>query len=290
MAEMEERQPLQPVLVVDLFPELLAGLISLLSGLSEEDWLKPTVCTPWTVKDVAFHLLGGDIGYLSWQRDQYSAFPEINSWEHLIELINLQNDRWFQTGRRFSAQLLLELLEFTGEKFVDFIGSLDPFELSNPVEWAGPDPAPKWIDIAREYTERWHHQQHIRDAVGKPGFQEPRFLTPVLDTFMLALPQTFSQTPAETGTTIQVEIIGPAGKSWVLEKLTDQWELNIGESAHWQAKVEIDDDTAWRVFTRGIEYQKFIVEGCDPGEPGSRAKSFTDGFDHCIIKFRNERN
>jgi hypothetical protein len=27
-----------------------------------------------------------------------------------------------------------------------------------------------WLDIAREYTERWHHQ-HIRDAVGKPGLK-----------------------------------------------------------------------------------------------------------------------
>ncbi|MEN8241616.1 MAG: maleylpyruvate isomerase N-terminal domain-containing protein [Chloroflexota bacterium] len=265
---MDERQSLQPVLVVDLFPELLAGLISLLTDLSEEDWLKPTVCAPWTVKDVAFHLLGGDIGYLSWQRDEYSAFPEINSWEHLVELINQQNDRWFQTGYRFSTQLLLELLQFTGEKFTHFIASVDPFEMSNPVEWVGPDPAPKWVDIAREYTERWHHQQHIRDAVGKHGFNQPRFLTPVLDTFMLAVPQTFNQTQAETGTIIQIDITGPAGRNWILEKLPDRWALTIGESSGWQAKVELDEDTAWRVFTRGIEYQdslsKAVIQGNQP--------------------------
>ena len=36
------------------------------------------------------------------------------------------------------------------------------------VNWAGPEPAPIWLDPAREYTERWVHQQHIRDAVRNP--------------------------------------------------------------------------------------------------------------------------
>ena len=26
-----------------------------------------------------------------------------------------------------------------------------------------------WLDVAWEYTERWRHQQHVRDTVGRPG-------------------------------------------------------------------------------------------------------------------------
>jgi hypothetical protein len=44
------------------------------------------------------------------------------------------------------------------------------------------------LELAREYTERWLHQQHIRDAVGAPGQTDPRFLAPVLATFAHAFP------------------------------------------------------------------------------------------------------
>ena len=51
-----------------------------------------------------------------------------------------------------------------------------------PIDWAGPEPAPIWLHVAREYTERWVHQQHIRDAVGRPGLNERRWLGPVLES------------------------------------------------------------------------------------------------------------
>jgi hypothetical protein len=60
------------------------------------------------------------------------------------------------------------------------------------VSWVGPDPVPNWLDVAREYTERWTHQQQARDAVGMPGLREPTFMAPVLATFVHALPQAFA--------------------------------------------------------------------------------------------------
>ena len=51
--------------MADLFPDLLQRLFSLLSGLSEGDWRKPTAWPGWSVKDVALHRLGIEIGNLS---------------------------------------------------------------------------------------------------------------------------------------------------------------------------------------------------------------------------------
>jgi hypothetical protein len=42
------------------------------------------------------------------------------------------------------------------------------FAMGEPVTWAGPEPAPIWLDIAREYTERWLHQAQVRDATRNP--------------------------------------------------------------------------------------------------------------------------
>ena len=60
-----------------------------------------------------------------------------------------------------------------------------------PVSWAGEQESANWFDIAREFTERWHHQQQIRLAVEKPGIMTREFYYPVLDCFMRALPYSY---------------------------------------------------------------------------------------------------
>ncbi len=44
---------LAPVLVTDLFPGERQQLLQLLASLEQEEWFRPTVCTGWTVKDIA---------------------------------------------------------------------------------------------------------------------------------------------------------------------------------------------------------------------------------------------
>ena len=41
-----------------LAPEIYAGFVSFLASLDADDWLAPTVCVGWTVKDISAHLLG----------------------------------------------------------------------------------------------------------------------------------------------------------------------------------------------------------------------------------------
>ena len=73
-------------------------------------------------------------------------------------------------ARQASAPAPLDLLAVTGPQDAAYHGSLDPHApaLFN-VAWAGEQTSPNWFDIGREYTERWHHQQQIREAVGAPG-------------------------------------------------------------------------------------------------------------------------
>jgi uncharacterized protein (TIGR03083 family) len=245
----------QPIHVAHLFPEILDHLIRLLRALSAEDWGKPTVCSGWKVKDVVQHLIGGEIGNISRKRDKFEYTPEtpIQSAQDLVELINSLNDSWVQVTKRISPPLLIDLLEFVGEQASDFFISLDPYELGEPVSWAGPDPAPIWLDLAREFTERWHHQQHIRDAVGKPGLKEPRYLTPMLDAFVRALPHTYRDFTAPEGRSMTLAITGDAGGEWTIRRESSKWELYVGRHEAPQTRVCIDQDDAWRLFTKGID-------------------------------------
>lgn len=254
-----------PILVVDLFPETLDSLVELLSGLTVEDWGHPTVCACWSVKDVALHLLGVEIGNLSSRRDKRQAGSHISEWDVLVNHINHSNQEWVEVSRRVSDQHLIELLGFVGPKVYDYYRSLDPYEIGGVVSWAGSNPQPIWLDLAREYTERWHHQQHIRDAVGKPGLKGSKYLQPVLSTFIWSFPHAFRHANAASGTSITLSVVGESGGDWTVVCTESGWVLFEGKSDSPGAKITIEDDLAWRMFTRSIELgtakTRAVIEG-----------------------------
>jgi len=148
---------------------------------------------------------------------------------------------------------LIELLDFVGEKAYEYLRSLDPFEIGGSISWAGPEPQPVWLDIAREYTERWHHQQHIRDAVKKPGLKDAKFFSPVLETFMRALPYTFRHVSEPDGTSITLSVSGDSGGQWTLLREKGRWGFYQGTTMEPDTEIILEEDIAWRFFTRGIE-------------------------------------
>ena len=250
-------QPPPPVMVAELFPGERAALLGLLRSLSTEQWAGPTVCAGWSVHEVALHILGGDIGILSIRRDGYrkassGPYLDLSDWETLVAFINRQNDRWVQATQHISPRLLCDFLELTGEGIAQHFAQLDPFAPGVPVHWVSAEPGPVWMDTAREYTERWAHQQHIRDAVRQPGLKERRWLAPVLAAFVHALPQTLQPINAPAGVSVQLTITGEAGGSWSAVRTDQGWALTIDATPPPDARVTLDQEIAWRLFTKGL--------------------------------------
>lgn len=244
------------IIVVDRFAPLRTHLLTLLADLGEDDWARPTAAPRWSVKDVTAHLLGGDISILSGKRDGFRSSHKVESYDQLVELVDRLNAEWVLAARRMSLRLLREFLAFSGPEVEKCFASLDPMEMTGPVGWAGPDPAPVWFDLAREFTERWHHQQQIRDATGRPPLYDPYFLSPVLDTFVRALPYAFRNAMAPTGTFVRFEISGGSGGVWFLHRGEEAWNLFLDSTAEPVTNVVLPQDTAWRLFTKGIGREK----------------------------------
>ncbi len=242
----------QPIQVVHLFPEVLDALLELLTELRTEDWARPTACPGWTVHDVALHLLGDEVGYLSRKRDGHVLPTEIEGWDGLVAWLDAQNALWVRALRRLSPRLLGDLLRVVGQQVCAYLNTVDPHALGGPVSWAGSEPAPVWLDLAREYTERWLHQQHIRDAVGRPGLREPRFLAPVLDTFVRGVPRAYQGVEAPDGTVLALTIAGDAGGRWFLLRESQRWGLYLEVDGIPQADVTLSQELAWRLFTKGL--------------------------------------
>ena len=237
---------LTPVRTEHLFAPLHDELMALLRDLRAEEWSAPTAAGAWTVKDVAAHLLDTAIRRLSIQRDGYlppGAFDP-----------NGANRDWVIAAQRLSPRILIELMERYGRENADFLASLDPFAKAQwGVAWAGEEESPVWFDVARELTERWHHQQQIRDATGRPPLNEP-YLAPVLATFVRALPVTYRDVVAPSGTTIVFN-------DWTLLREANTWTLYEGRTPNAITTIEMPDDVTWRLFTKQRVDPQARIEG-----------------------------
>src|SRR6202165_6018421 len=253
-------QEVEPVMVVDLFPEERKFLLELFAELEEEDWRRPTVCAGWTVRDIGLHLLGDDIGYLSGKRDGFKnpffANRDMEGWESLVQNINEANELWVRAMQRVSPALLADLLALTGKQFYEYVASLDLMAMNGAVSWAGPGAAPVWLDIAREYTERWLHQQQIRDAVNRPGLKDRKFFHPVLDTFVRALPHTYRDVAVTDTTVVKLVVTGEARDLWYVVGEVNGWSLYKAVELQAASVVTMDQEICWRLVAKGIDKER----------------------------------
>jgi uncharacterized protein (TIGR03083 family) len=262
--------PLPSINAVPLFPEERSALLDVLTSLTPADWSRDTSCPGWSLKDIVAHLLADDFGRLSGGRDKHrsghfapsaagaspgavvASSPERFEAE-LLDFVNRQNELWVEATRRLSPQVLVDLLRWSGAETQRYWESLDLDAIGMPVSWAGPEPAPRWFDVARELTERWLHQQQIRESAGIAPLYDPHIFVPVLDTFVRALPHTFRNTDAPEGTLVRL-VISEAGAPlrYDLVRGAGAWRLFPPLDSDADAEVTMPADTAWRVFTKGI--------------------------------------
>jgi uncharacterized protein (TIGR03083 family) len=251
-------KPLGPILAAHLYAKLEARLLELLGSLTAEEWEKPTLAAKWKVKDVAAHLLDTQLRKLALCRDGYAPeAPRIGSPAELSARVNRLNQEGVALYRRLSPRVLIDLMELASRQSSEYHESLDPFaEAVFAVSWAGEEKSANWFDTARELTERWHHQQQIRLAVGKPGILTREFYHPVLDCFLRALPFHYRTVDAPPGSFAQFNVTGDAGGSWYLCREGEVWRLLSGPVGERISETIIPQEIAWRIFTRGIDREQ----------------------------------
>jgi uncharacterized protein (TIGR03083 family) len=253
----------KPIDARPLFESELASLLDMLRGLSPTEWIKVAV-PGWTVHDLAAHILGDYYGRLGLSPDgcQRVAAPG----ETLEALIHRVNQEWVDVHADDGPAALIDALELAGAEVARQFETADLEAAGVGVSWAGVNPAPGWLDIAREFTEYWTHRQQIRRATGRDTDPEPHAFSTVLDTFMRALPHTLRHTGAPLGTQIQVIVDGPAGGTWIVTATADHWSLAESSSGPPTTSVWLDAETAWRLCTRGIDPSTALARGRIRGE------------------------
>ena len=245
-----------PVPTIHLFSPLDQLLIELLHSLTAEEWALQTLAPAWKVKDVAAHLLAGNVRNLSISRHNFydPSAAHISTYQDVVQYLNLINNDWVKAMQSVSPQMLITLLSITNSLYSDHLAKLDPIEKAIfPVAWAGDEESQNWFHIAREYTEKWHHQQQIRHALGhaSPLFSKT-FFNPYLETSLRAVPYRFRNLHAEPGDTFSLIVSGEGGGEYHFIYETDKWIAMTETPSYSVAKVHIDDQVIWRMFSNEI--------------------------------------
>jgi uncharacterized protein (TIGR03083 family) len=253
---------MKPILTAHLFPKLEALLLDLLRSLGPQDWEKQTVSPRWKIKDVAAHLLDTPLRGVSFARDAYRPeSPKINSSAELAAYINRLNQEGVSVYRRLSPAVLISMMEVASRLLADYHAVRDPLaQAPFGVSWAGEEKSANWFDTAREYTERWHHQQQIRLAVNQQGIMTRELYYPVLDCFLRALPFTYRDVSARPGTLVEIVISGECGGCWYLYRADDGWRLIEEPSGEKASVTAIPQEIAWRIFTKGMDRESALSQ------------------------------
>jgi uncharacterized protein (TIGR03083 family) len=245
---------------VDALPHLAperAALLQLLGGLDDASWWAPTACPGWSVFDVVAHLAGDDLARLARSRDGGGRLGP-RPGEAFPRFIDRINDEWVRASARLSPPLLVDLLAWTGPQVAAWWGTVDQHALGEPVSWASPDPAPVWLDLARDFTEYWAHHQQVRDALGLGAGGPPERRDVALDTYLRGLPLTLATGApgAAPGATVTFEVSDVPGSAWTATLDERGWSIERGATRDATARARLDADTTWRLATRGLSPER----------------------------------
>ena len=245
---------LPPILTAHLFRTLDGKLLELLRSLTQDEWQRPTVVPKWNVRQIAAHLLDTALRRLSFDRDGGTTSGPPLSNREVVDLVNRLNATGVEVYGRLSPRVLIALTAAVIPELHEHLESMDPSApAAFPVSWAGESESAVWFDVARELTERWHHQQQIRLAVDRPGIMTPELYGPVLECFMRGLPHAYRDVSARPGSVVEVTVTGDCGGTWWLERGANGWSLvTAAARERIDARTSIPQSIAWRVFTKGI--------------------------------------
>ena len=258
---------LEPLICEELLREIDDQLVMILKQKSMEDWNKSTLYPTWKVKDVFSHILDTSIRKLSEQRDCHKDSTKkgpITSYKELVSFIESLADEWTNTTRRISPKVLLTLFDAIRIELYEFMKSLDPFcDALYSVAWAGEEKSKVWFDNAREYTEHWLHQQQIREALNYKSLDEPKYLKPVLETFLRCLLVTFKNLERPYGTIIKIQTIGSVKQDYYVRKDEFGWKIYIELDCEPNSEIRIDSLLLCRMLSKIAEGKeiKFEIHG-----------------------------
>ena len=89
----------------------------------------------------------------------------------------------------------------------------------------------------------------------------------MLEAFAQALPYALRDVSAAEGTLVRLVVTGEAGGTWQATRSGGAWLLGRATTEPADAMVTMDQDLAWRLFTRGVDPAEATPRVVREGDP-----------------------
>ena len=234
-------------------PAERADLLDVLTDLTPTSGRPTTACPGWTVKDIAVHVLGEELGWLSRGRDGDTSGLLDDADRLTVEFVQLldeKNQRWVDAASGLSPRVVIDLLRWSGDQFDRYVEriDLDGAQLGDLVR-PGPDaamvrPGPRLhravgapaADPRRRRPDRGSTTTTPAPCCGRSSGPCPHHYREVAGAAR--------GRPSRSGSPGPAEARGPwSGSS------DAAWDLTEGEPDRRDAEVALTSDAAWRVLT-----------------------------------------
>jgi hypothetical protein len=110
------------------------------------------------------------------------------------------------------------------------------------------------------------HHQHVCEGAGIHSLKSRRYLHSALSVFVYSLPRTYQNVSAPENTVIAFEVTGEAADTWFLIREGEVWQLYAASDSSPDARVSMSDDSAWRMFTKGISREALQADSQISGD------------------------
>lgn len=205
-----------PLLTADeachLLQVQLGRLLDLLEILDPADWLQPTACTLWTVKDMVAHQAGGYTSGLSYQ-EMFRQYRVILKPGGLPEdAINELQVR--QRIQQSPAELIAELRKagpIAAHNWAYGFRLIKSIPFPHPIAGWRTLRYLMWVIHSRD---TWMHRLDICRATGKSFVQDSQNDGRIVELVMQDVIQVLNY--QLSGKTIQIDLTGPAGGTWLI--------------------------------------------------------------------------
>ena len=190
------------MLALDNLRRCFVSVDELLGGLSDGQWVVPSLCPAWTVRGVVGHLGGVEhmlLGEEPGSMIESIPFAKVGEWTAAVE--GLDDDAFLARYRDTIAARTAELGLFTGEQLER--PSLTP---------VGPGTYGRFMAV--RVFDYWVHEQDMRVPLGLPGHESGPAAEMAIDEIHRSLPYIVGKLIAlDDGMSITFELTGPVHRS-----------------------------------------------------------------------------
>ena len=151
--------------------------LALWRSLSVADWMRPSLCAGWTVKDVVIHCLRGETEIFHPNLKRAIAGDASAPDGFALEELN---DAQIQAGRAVPSAQLLDEAEAAIVETQRILDAMTDSEWARPA-WNPITPGTAGFYVKGRIWEWWTHNQDVRIPLKRPGGREPERTTPVVE-------------------------------------------------------------------------------------------------------------